>query len=310
MTTLNLNQRAAKVAASAAELAGVTLHQSPLARILDCTRGGLDAGVALARASLADLAHVSLVPCHLAGLPGPMVAVRSDDALAACLACQYAGWQIKGEGYFAMGSGPMRAAAAKEPIFAEGFLPTEEPAVAVGTLETGQAPPEPVLEQLRSQLPPSVNDLSLMFAPAASIAGTLQVVARSLETALHKLHELKFDMTSVRCGYGEAPFPQVAKDELKAIGWTNDAILYAGRVTIWVECDDDHLAELGPKVPSSASDDFGAPFAELFARYGDFYKIDPLLFSPAEVTFHNLRSGRTHVFGATAVDVLRKSLGL
>ena len=43
----------------------------------------------------------------------------------------------------------------------------------------------------------SAENLTLAVAPASSIAGTTQVVARSLETALHKLHELKFDLNQV-----------------------------------------------------------------------------------------------------------------
>jgi methenyltetrahydromethanopterin cyclohydrolase len=133
-------------------------------------------------------------------------------------------------------------------------------------------------------------------------------VARSLETAQHKLHELKFDLGQVVSGYGCAPLPPVAADEIGAIGRTNDAILYGGRAVLWVRADDDQLAEIGPKVPSSASSDHGAPFAEVFARAGnDFYKIDPMLFSPAEIVFQNLKTGRAHVFGRSEPEILRKS---
>jgi methenyltetrahydromethanopterin cyclohydrolase len=133
-------------------------------------------------------------------------------------------------------------------------------------------------------------------------------VARSLETALHKLYELKFDLGQVVSGFGTAPLPPVASDELTAIGRTNDAILYGGQVVLWVRADDEQLRELGPKVPSSASSDHGAPFAEVFKRYEmDFYKIDPLLFSPATICFHNLSSGRSHVFGRIEGEVLRRS---
>jgi methenyltetrahydromethanopterin cyclohydrolase len=144
-----------------------------------------------------------------------------------------------------------------------------------------------------------------------SIAGTTQIVARSVETALHKLHELKFDVNQVVSGYGTAPLPPVATDFVQAIGRTNDAILYGGKVTLWVRADDELLAQIGPKVPSSASKDHGEPFADVFARYkGDFYKIDPLLFSPAEVEFRNLKTGRCHRFGKVEPALLRKSFGL
>jgi methenyltetrahydromethanopterin cyclohydrolase len=109
-------------------------------------------------------------------------------------------------------------------------------------------------------------------------------------------------------GFGTAPLPPPAKDDLAAIGRTNDAILYGGQVHLWVRAEDDRLAAIGPQVPACASKDHGAPFAELFARYNhDFYKIDPHLFAPAEVVFHNLASGRTFAFGRTEPEVLRRS---
>src|SRR5204862_2274228 len=157
----------------------------------------------------------------------------------------------------------------------------EQAPVAVGILETRKIPDDVVIEHLSQALNLPANKITLLAAPAASQAGNLQVVARSLETALHKLHELKFDLNQVVSGFGSAPLPPVAKDELAAIGRTNDAILYGGRVTLWVDCDDEVIAEIGPKVPSSASPDHGSPFAAIFERYErDFYKIDPLLFSP------------------------------
>ena len=83
------------------------------------------------------------------------------------------------------------------------------------------------------------------------------------------------------------------------------------RECLWVCSDDELLAHIGPKVPSAASKDHGAPFAEVFARYnGDFYKIDPLLFSPAEVELRNLKTGKCHRFGRVEPTLLRTSFGL
>ncbi|MFM8274179.1 MAG: methenyltetrahydromethanopterin cyclohydrolase, partial [Gemmata sp.] len=136
-------------------------------------------------------------------------------------------------------------------------------------------------------------------------------VARSVETALHKLHDLSFDLSRIVAGHGAAPVPPVPADDLVAIGRTNDAILYGAKVTLWVRTDDEVLEALGPKVPSSASRDHGKPFAEVFGNYGgDFYKIDPMLFSPAEVEFRNLKTGRCHRFGKVEPALLRRSFGL
>jgi methenyltetrahydromethanopterin cyclohydrolase len=279
------------------------------ARIIDCggaVPGGLHAGLQMARVCTAGLADIEIEP----GPDGPLIQVFSDDPVRACLASQYAGWQIKVGKFFAMGSGPMRAAYGKEAVFDHIPHGREKPPVAVGVLETRSHPTQDVVAYLAERLPNSIEKITLLVAPASSMTGTIQVVARSLETALHKLHELKFDLGQVVSGYGVAPLPPVAADEIKAIGWTNDAILYGGHVVLWVRADDEVLASVGPKVPSSASPDHGAPFGELFARYqGDFYKIDPLLFSPAVVEFRNLKTGRTHRFGRMEPEVLRKSFG-
>ncbi|MGH7127431.1 MAG: methenyltetrahydromethanopterin cyclohydrolase, partial [Planctomycetaceae bacterium] len=155
------------------------------------------------------------------------------------------------------------------------------------------------------------QNVTLCVAPTASQAGNVQVVARSVETAMHKLYELGFDVWRVESGYGVAPLPPVAADDMTGIGRTNDAILYGGRVTLWVRGDDDSIAETGPQVPAAASDAYGKPFLEIFEEAGrDFYKIDPHLFSPAEIVFQNLDSGRVHRFGRTNHAVLVKSFGL
>jgi methenyltetrahydromethanopterin cyclohydrolase len=240
-------------------------------------------------------------------VPVPHIQVATDHPVAACMASQYAGWQISVGKFFAMGSGPMRALYGKEALY-DHIAGREQAPVAVGVLETRKLPDEAVIAYVseRLELPPS--QLALLAAPASSLAGTIQVVARSLETALHKLHELKFDLSQVVAGFGVAPLPPVAADEIAAIGRTNDAILYGGRVTIWVRSDDALLAETGPRVPSGASPDHGAPFAQIFERYNrDFYKIDPMLFSPAQIVFHNLATGRSHAFGNVEPDVLKAS---
>jgi len=279
------------------------------ARVIDCggaVTGSLAAGLMMARACLADLGEVSYVPCPVAEVGGPAVQVITDDPVRACLASQYAGWQVAPG---VMGSGPMRALAAREELFQH--IPGKEQAtVAVGILETHKHPTDEVIAAIVGKLPNTTEHLTLLVAPTMSLAGTTQVVARSVEIALHKLHELKFDVTQVVSGYGVAPLPPVATDLIGAIGRTNDAILYGGKVTLWVRADDELLAAVGPKVPSGASKDHGAPFAEVFARYGDFYKIDPLLFSPAEVEFRNLKTGKCHRFGKVEPGLVRKSFGL
>jgi methenyltetrahydromethanopterin cyclohydrolase len=315
MTALQtLNERAAaltdELAAQADRLRIAVAKTDAGARVFDCgiaVEGGLQAGLALARVCLADLAEVTLLPPALPDLPCPLVQVMTDHPVRACMASQYAGWQISVGKYFAMGSGPMRAHYGKEELY-DRIPGREQSSVAVGVLETGKLPTTEVIAYLSERLGLPPDRLTLLAAPTASIAGSFQVVARSLETALHKLDELKFDLTQVVSGYGLAPLPPVAAKDLAALGRTNDAILYGGEVVLWVRADDDQLTTLGPRVPSSASADYGAPFADIFKRAGmDFYKIDKHLFSPARITFQNLRSGRTHTFGKLDLEVVRRS---
>ena len=95
-----------------------------------------------------------------------------------------------------------------------------------------------------------------------------------------------------------APCLRSPSNDLAAIGRTNDAVLYGARVVLYVSGDDRSLEEIGPRVPSSASKDHGEPFAAIFARYNnDFYAVDPHLFSPAEIVFQNVETGRSHAFG-------------
>jgi methenyltetrahydromethanopterin cyclohydrolase len=310
---LTLNQKAWAIAEQmAGDAAALRLKVQNVggATIIDCgieAPGGLQAGLHLTEVCMAGRGEVALVSSQLGDWHGPAIQVHSDDPVRACLASQYAGWQVSVGKFFAMGSGPMRARYGKEELFND--IPgREESPVAVGALETRKLPTAEVVTTLTEKLSLAADRLMLLVAPTASMAGMVQIVARSLETALHKLHALKFDVKQVVSGYGLASLPPPAKDDLAAIGRTNDAILYGGRVHLWVQSSDDELCAIGPQVPASASRDYGTPFADLFARYDhDFYKIDPHLFAPAEVVFHNLTTGRTFAFGQTAPDVLRRS---
>ncbi len=282
-------------------------------RYVDCgieTRGGLLAGIELARICMGGLGQVSVVPGELGERAMPLVQVVTDHPVRACLAGQYAGWALKEGKFFAMGSGPMRAAAGSEAIFdVIGFRETAEH--VIGVLETRRPPPAAIVSKIAQACGVETAAVTLLAAPTASLAGGLQIVARSVETALHKLAELKFDLSRIVSAFGVAPLPPVAANDLAAIGRTNDAILYGARVVLDVTGDDSSLEAIGPQVPSSASRDHGEPFAAIFARYNhDFYAVDPHLFSPAEITFRNIETGKAHAFGQVTPGILARSFGI
>ena len=298
-------------------------------RVVDCgvlAAGSVACGVEVARASMADLGSVRVEPARSDRDPfgiewpryawpaceWPVVAVESGQPLAACLGSQYAGWKVSTKGYFAMASGPIRAAIGREELYDSAALGAgglrERPTVAVGLLESSRLPPEDICLSLAADAGVPPEKVILLVARTASTVGTLQVIARSLETALHKLHDLRFDLRRIRRGSGRAPLAPVPADDLVAIGRTNDAILYGGHVVLEVAGDDDSLAEIGPRMVSRASADYGEPFCRIFERAGrDFYAIDPGLFAPALVDVINVETGRRHRFGGIAPDTVRAS---
>lgn len=317
---ISVNQRAAAIVQAMvadADALGIQVHNlSNGAVVVDAgakVPGSLAAGLKFSEACLGGLGQISFTRLAYedasaeGGFWLPAVSVSVSYPHIACMASQYAGWAISREKFFAMGSGPARALYAGEELFKK-LDYKDQAEVAVLLLEGRKLPKEEVAEYIAGKCGVAVDHLYLVIAPTASLAGTVQISARIVETGLHKLVELGFDVRKVEAGYGVCPLATVASDDLKAIGRTNDAVLYGGQAFYAVRASDEELSELVPKVPSSASKDYGTLFYDLFQRYGgDFYKIDPLLFSPAQVIFNNLNSGNTFTAGGTNTRLLRQS---
>jgi methenyltetrahydromethanopterin cyclohydrolase len=315
---LGLNRRAAALAdAMAADADALRVGVSHLdngARLIDCgidAEGGLEAGRRLSEICLAGRATVSVTTAELGPLMLPAVRVITDDPVSACLASQYAGWAIQRDGYFAMGSGPARCLSRAEEQLFDRLAYVERADRAVLVLE-GRTPPSPAIAAyVAERCGVEPRALTLLIAPTASVAGCVQIAARSVETALHKLMELGFDLTKIRSGAGLCPIAPVAKNDLRGIGWTNDCILYGARSYLTVRATDQEIDAVAERLPASSSADYGTPFYDIFNRYDrQFYKIDKMLFSPAEVTINNLLTGRVIRRGHVNPDVLQASLGL
>jgi methenyltetrahydromethanopterin cyclohydrolase len=312
----SLNERAWTIAdrmvAQADELRVAARALGNGARVIDAgidVPGGFGAGLALAEICMGGLGYVTYAPLAIAGETWPGVQVWTDHPAVSCMASQYAGWAIHVEQYVAMGSGPLRAHARVErELFAK--LGYEERATrGVLVLETRNPPTDEVAGWVGQKAGLEPAQVTFVVAPTASVAGGVQIAARILETGLHKMDTLGFDLKKIVGGIGTAPVPPVAKNDLRAIGRTNDCILYGGQAHYTARADDAELAMLVPEIPASASRDYGTPFSEIFKRYdGDFYKIDPLLFSPAEVWITSASSGKTYHAGRLNPDVLRASL--
>jgi methenyltetrahydromethanopterin cyclohydrolase len=298
-------------AARADELRVAVHRLASGARVIDAgidAPGGLGAGRVLAELCMGGLGHIDMTMLTIDGESWPAVQVWTDHPSNACMASQYAGWAINPEGFFAMGSGPLRAKARVEKELFGKLGYTEDAARGVLVLEGRTLPTDQVAQWISGKAGLDPAALTIAVAPTASLAGGVQIVARSIETGLHKMDTLGFDVRRVVSAIGIAPLPPVAKSDMRAIGRTNDAVLYGAQARYTVRAEDDELASLAERLPSSSSADYGTPFYDIFKRYAnDFYKIDPLLFSPAEVWLTSVTSGRTFHAGSVNADVLRAS---
>jgi methenyltetrahydromethanopterin cyclohydrolase len=316
MTDLRMNEQAVEIADSMEEHAPLLRVRSTTlpggARIIDAgveVDGGYAAGLALAEICMGGLGNVAYGPVQVGARSWPGLTVWTDHPAVSCMASQYAGWAISVDKFFAMGSGPLRAHARVETELFQKLGYAEEAEHGVLVLEGRGLPTDAVAEWVAAKARLRPAQLTFVVAPTASLAGGVQIAARILETGLHKMEVLGFDVRRVVSGIGTAPIPPVAKNDLRAIGRTNDCILYGGQARYTMRAGDVELAELAAKVPASASRDYGTPFYEIFQRYeGDFYKIDPLLFSPAEVWLTSTESGRTFHAGRLNPEVLEASL--
>jgi methenyltetrahydromethanopterin cyclohydrolase len=271
--------------------------------------GGLEAGRRLGEVCMGGLGTVTITSSS--GLDRwPLgVVVHSSNPVLACLASQYAGWTIsdKETGFFALGSGPARALSRVEELYKElGYADHHNKGALV--IEGDKAPPVQVACSVAAACGIAPADLTILYAPTGSLAGTVQIASRVLEVSLHKAHALHFPLDNIVDGYGVAPLAPPVPDFVKAMGRTNDAIIYGGRIQLFVRGSDEEARKLAEALPSNTSPAYGKPFADIFAAVGgDFYKIDVMLFSPAVVTVSNLDSGASFHAGKLAPDIVDAS---
>jgi methenyltetrahydromethanopterin cyclohydrolase len=290
---------------------GVETHASG-ATIIDAgikVAGGLEAGRLITEICMGGLGRVSLHSNPFFTHWPWQLSVHSCNPVLSCLGSQYAGWSLAHEKFFSLGSGPGRAMAGREELYKE-LNYKDQAASAVLVLESEKAPPLEVIEKVARDTGLKPENLTFILTPTRSLAGAVQIVGRVLEVAMHKIHTLHFPLENVVDGMASAPVPPPSPDFLTGMGRTNDAILFGGHAHVFVTGSDEAAAQLARELPSSASRDYGRPFAEVFKSVNmDFYKIDPMLFSPAAVTVTAVDSGKSFTGGKLDAALLDQSFG-
>ena len=247
MGALSVNQMAWKIAQKFIdnpEFYGVTVSKSSAgATIVDAgvnAAGGFQAGKKLTELCLGGAGKAQLGFKTYGDLTFPSITISTDHPAIAALGSQFAGWRIKEpDGSIAIGSGPVRALALKpKDVFEEiGYKDVSDKAVL--TLESNKMPSDALIEKVTAASGVSAQNLIVVVAPTASIAGLTQVAGRVVEVGIHKLKTLGLSPKVIRYAMGYAPIPPLGTDFEVAMARTNDAILYGGTVYLTVDYDDE-----------------------------------------------------------------------
>ena len=294
--------------------------------VLDMADASWIGGKLVGEICMGGLGTVDFTHYNLDGHYIPSVNVYTSYPLISCMASQLAGWNVKlkkeveknGElkkkvVFQSLGSGPARAKSKVEKLFNE-ITYEDSSDCAVIVFETSKLPNEEVMDIIAEKCGVEASNVYAVCAPTACLTGSIQVAARIVETGIHKLHEIKFPIDLIKEGFGTTTIAPIAKDDLNAMGRTNDSISAAGMTNYTINIEKERegeIFELLKKAPANTSSSYGKPFIETFkAADYKFYDIDPGLFAPATYTISNIRTGNSLTVGKVNHEILKLSYGL
>jgi len=309
----SLNRMAVELVDEAIDFADelrVNAHELPSgATVLDFgvdAPGGMEAGMLLAEIQTAGLATVQSRMDGVAGAPTPHVELATDHPALALLCSGKAGWELRFDdpAFDGLGSGPARALVAEEDEF-RALEYADEFDLTVLSVESVDMPDDRVAEHVAERAGVEPSGVFLPAYATGSTVGSVTGAARAAELAVFRLFESGYDVRNVRSAVGSAPVAPVTYDERLAMARTNDAVAYGAEVHLTVSEDADEFDH----VPSTAGEEYGVPFAEIFDDADwDFYEVPAAVFAPAKVTV-DVVDGPTHVLGETDEELLAESFG-
>ncbi|PTD93622.1 methenyltetrahydromethanopterin cyclohydrolase [archaeon SCG-AAA382B04] len=278
---------------------GIRIIEKNNTTILDCSDGGYNAGALFSEVCMGGLGTVGFTEQKIGEIQFPAIQVHTDFPILACLDCQKADWQIKNS----IGSGPARCLNNKE----NRITKKSNENYAIIALETSQQPDRKVIQQISEECEVNKEDIFILYAPTNSLVGSIQISARVIETAIHKVERLDISVDNIENGFGTAPIAPLSDSNQEALGKTNDAIIYGGSVTLHVKEMDDGFQNL----VSKNSKDYGKLMIEVFKEADfDFYQIDDDFFAPAEVVINSKETGEIKHFGEKNPKILKKSFNM
>lgn len=310
---VSVNDGAAAIAermiADAASLGvEVSQHRSG-ATLIDCTRGGHEAGRLYAEATMGGLASVELGTRTVAGHDLVMVAVETNRPLEACWVAQKHADRAPGDPADIILAGPAKAR----------FVPTDPTVAAAGYIDRGQKVVAPLqvdraltdddFDWLARRCQVEPRDLYVLVAPSDSVVCAVQVVARTVDNAMHRLVSAGVGLFEVERLAGEAPLPPDGGDARQRLGRINDSLMYGSSVRATVSYEGE-LQAVADEVASQPADLRGLTFLEMFDRFdGDFHQIPLDVFCITSIEVRHPSSGSVAFAGRIDEARLAELLG-
>ncbi len=275
--------------------------------------GGYLAGLLLTKVCLGGLAECWLTYQTYGDLELPSIVVATDHPALSLLGCQLAGWmvQVKEEKFFAPCSGPARALALKPKKVFEKIGYRDEYGEAAIVMETTKKPSDAVAKKVAEDCKVDPKNLYMLLTTTSSMAGSVQVSGRVVETGLYRLEHLGLDPNKVVFGSGSAPIMPPHPDTGVATAKEEDALLYGGVACYVIDEGEAKLKELAEKAPATAWSDYGkTSYEALKAVDFDWSKLDPSFFTIGKLELTCKGTGKTFVAGKVNPEVLKKSVEL
>lgn len=273
--------------------------------------GGYLTGLKLTEICLGSLAKCWFTYQPYGDLELPTIVVATDHPALSLLGCQLAGWMVRVGDFFAPSSGPARALALKPKKIFEKLGYRDDHNEAVIVMETTKKPTDEVAQKVAAECRITPQNLYIILTTTASMAGSVQVSGRVVETGLYRLEYLGLDPNKVIFASGSAPIMPPHPDVGISTAKEEDALLYGGVGCYVIDEDDAKLIEYIAKAPATAWPEYGkTSYEALRAVNFDWSKLDPSFFTIGKLVITSKKSGKTYVGGKVNPEILRKSVEL
>ncbi|MCS7139157.1 MAG: methenyltetrahydromethanopterin cyclohydrolase [Candidatus Nezhaarchaeota archaeon] len=273
--------------------------------------GGYLAGLKLTEICLGGLARCWLTYQVYGDMELPAIVVATDHPAISLLGSQLAGWMVKVGDFFAPSSGPARALALKPKKVFEKLGYKDEHNEAVIVMETTRKPTDDVAQKVAAECKVEPKNLYMVLTTTASMAGSVQVSGRVVETGLYRLEFLGLDPNKVIYASGSAPIMPPHPDVGVSTAREEDALLYGGTGSYVIDEEESKLREFLMRAPATAWSDYGkTSYEALKAVNFDWSKLDPSFFTIGKLTLTSKKTGKTYVGGKVNPEMLKKSMEL